>query len=678
MSPTRRTRRTARVGGARHRTVAAPATGHASDNFAIARSFDLMADVLELREGNPYRIRAYRRAAINLRTLTEDVATLAREGRLEEVPGIGTDLAGKIAEYLSTGRIADVERACRGIPRGVVELMNVPGIGPKTAKMLYEEGGVTGVERLEKLARAGQLRGMKRISATTERNILKGIGVVRAGRQRMPLAEALKLGEEIVAQLRGVPGVHRAELAGSVRRRRDTIGDIDVLVTASRPAAVMDAFTTLPQVAELRERGTTKAAIRHREGIDVDLRVVDPECFGAALAYFTGSKQHNIRVRERARKRGLSISEYGVFRTRGGRRIAGTTEEEVYAAVGLPWIPPELREDTGEIEAAEQGRLPHLVELRDVRGDLHCHTRASDGHHSIDELVEAAERRGYAYVLVADHSATTRVTGGLTAAELVKHIRKIRAVQRAHPRIRVLAGAEVDILADGSLDYPDELLARLDLVVAAVHGSLKQPRGVMTERLCRALAHPHVHVLGHPTGRLLGRRAPYEFDLDTVLRAAKKHDKAMEINARPERLDLSDVHARRAHELGVRVAISTDAHALDDLDSMALGVATARRAWIERTEVVNAWPVAKLLAWTARRTPASRGRRAAACPVPRRPRGPSPRAHARQRPRAPQRAHGVERSRAQTSSVACALQPSPARSTHRPESVTALTSASRS
>ncbi|MEW6270001.1 MAG: DNA polymerase/3'-5' exonuclease PolX [Thermodesulfobacteriota bacterium] len=594
----------------RPRPAPAVRPGHVSDNFAVARLFDLMGDVLEIKGENPFRIRAYRRAATNLRTLTEDVATLAREERLDEVPGIGSDLAGKIVEYLDTGRIKDLEDARRGVPRGVVELMNVPGIGPTTAKVLYEKRGVTSLDRLEKLARAGALRGTRGIGAKTEQNILKGLAIVRAGQERMPLAEALRLGEELVEQLRRVPGVRRAELAGSLRRRKDTIGDIDVLVATSRPEAVMRTFVALPQAREVLEQGATKAAIRHREGIQVDLRVVEPDCFGAALAYFTGSKQHNIRLRERALKKGLTISEYGVFRVRGGRRIAGATEEEVYASVGLPWIPPELREDAGEIEAAEQGRLPRLIEPGDIAGDLHCHTNASDGHHSIEELVEAAARRGYAYVLIADHSPATRVTGGLSAADLARHVRRIRAVQKKHPGITVLAGTECDILADGTLDYPDHVLAELDLVVAAVHGNLKQPKKVMTERLCRALANPHVDVLGHPTGRLIGERAPYDVDLDAVLRAAKQHGKAVEINARPERLDLCDVHARRAHELGVRVAISTDTHTLDDLECIALGVATARRGWIERDQVINAWPAEKLLAWAQHGRAAARQRAA--------------------------------------------------------------------
>jgi DNA polymerase (family 10) len=568
-------------------------------NFAVASQFDLMADVLELKRENPFRIRAYRRAAQNLRALSQDAATLAREGRLDDVPGFGADLAGKVKEWVETGRIAALEQARRGVPRGVVELLGVPGIGPLTAKRLYERYGVTGLAKLEHLARAGKLRGLQGIQAKTEQNILQGIAIVRAGQERMPLGTALPLGEEIARALRSVPGVRAVELAGSLRRRRETVGDIDVLVTSRRPAAVMDRFVALPQVAAVLERGDTKAAIRHRAGIQVDLRVVPPASFGAALAYFTGSKQHNIRIREMGRKKGLTISEYGVFRAKSGRRIAGATEQEVYAAVGLPWIAPELREDAGEIEAALAGALPRLLESRHVKGDLHCHTKASDGHHTIDEIVTAAERRGYAYVVIADHSRSTRIAGGLTVRELQAHVKRIRAAQRAHPKITVLAGTECDILPDGSLDYPDHVLAELDLVVAAVHGTRKQSERVMTKRICAALANPHVDVLGHPTGRLIGRRSPYAVDMDAVLRAAKRYGKAVEVNAHPERLDLCDRHARRAHELGVLVAVSTDTHVLDDLAAMDLGVATARRGWTERSHVINTWPVRKLTAWTA-------------------------------------------------------------------------------
>ncbi|HXJ81412.1 MAG TPA: DNA polymerase/3'-5' exonuclease PolX [Candidatus Methylomirabilis sp.] len=567
-------------------------------NFEVARQFDLMADVLELKGENPFRVRAYRRAAQNLQSLTEDVESVAREGRLEELPGVGADLAGKIQEYLQSGRIKEVVAATKGIPSGVVELMNVPGIGPRTAKLLYEREGITGIDELDQRARAGGLRGLPGIQAKTEQNILKGIRLVRGGQERMPLGRALPLGREIVHALERVAAVKRISLAGSIRRMKDSVGDIDILVTSSKPESVMRAFVALPQVADVLERGSTKGSIRHREGIQVDLRIVEPGCFGAALVYFTGSKQHNIRIREMGVKKGLKISEYGVFNVASDRRVAGATEEDVYAAVGVPWIAPELREDTGEIEAAIRRKLPRLVELNEIRGDLHCHTNATDGHHTIEALVAAAERRGYEYVAVTDHSRSTRVAGGLTAQELAAHIEKVHAVQAKHPRIRVLAGSECDILADGSLDYPDPVLAGLDLVVAAVHTGFKQSRSQMTRRICRALAHPRVHVLAHPTGRLIGERDPYALDLDEVLRTARRHGKAIEINAYPDRLDLKDVHARRAQELGALVAISTDTHMLDHLGYMELGVATARRGWTDRTQVVNTWPLATLLAWT--------------------------------------------------------------------------------
>jgi len=566
-------------------------------NFEVARQFELMADVLELKGENPFRIRAYRRAAQNLESLSEEIEAVAREERLEDIPGIGADLAGKIQEYLRTGKIKEIAAASTGIPRGVVELMNIPGVGPRTARLLHEREHITGIGQLEKLASKGGLRGLPGIQAKTEQNILKGIRLVRGGQERMPLGHALPLGRELVQALERLAAVKQISLAGSIRRMKETVGDIDILVTSSKPDTVMRAFVALPQVAEVLERGTTKGSMRHREGIQVDLRVVDPACFGAALVYFTGSKQHNIHIRDIGVKRGLKISEYGVFRASTGRRLVSATEAEVYAAIGLPWIPPELREDAGEIEAARQGKLPDLVELDGIRGDLHCHTDATDGHHPIEALVTAAERRGYKYVAVTDHSLSARVAGGLTADELAAHVKKIRAVQARHPRITVLAGSECDILADGSLDYPAHVLAGLDLVIGAVHTGFRQSRGEMTRRICRALAHPRLHVLGHPTGRLIGKREPYAVDIDEMLRTARRHGKAVEINCQPDRLDLDDVHARRAHELGVLVAVSTDTHMLDHLGWMELGVATARRGWTETRQVVNTWPPQKLLAW---------------------------------------------------------------------------------
>jgi len=570
-------------------------------NLEIARAFDLIGDLLELKGDNPFRIRAYRRAARNLEALTEDLETLAAQGRLDEIPGIGPDLAGKIGEYLETGRMEALESLRREMPAGLADLMGVPGVGPKTAKLLHDRLKVTDLGQLETLARAGKLRGLPGIQAKTEQNLLKGIALVRRGQARMPLGRALPLAEEIAHALARVRGVKRVEPAGSVRRRKETVGDLDILVTSTDPARVMDAFARLPQVADVLERGPTKASVRHREGIQVDLRVVEPATFGAALQYFTGSKEHNIRIREMAVKKRLKISEYGVFREPGGKRIAGATEEEVYAAVGLPWIPPELREDSGEIEAAQSRRLPTLVELDDIRGDLHCHTNATDGHHTVEALVAAARKRGYAYVLVSDHSRSTRIAGGLTADEALAHVERIRAIGRKQRGITVLAGSECDILPDGSLDYPDDVLARMDLVVAAVHSRFKQPRAEMTRRICRALENPYVNILAHPTGRLMGQREPYDVDLEAVFAAARRHGKALEINCYPERLDLNDVHARRARELGVLLAINTDTHALDQLDTMRLGVATARRAWVGPAEVINTWSVDKLRAW-ARKT----------------------------------------------------------------------------
>jgi DNA polymerase (family 10) len=555
-------------------------------NFEVARLFNHMADVLELRQENVFRIRAYRRAAQSLESLHEDVETLDREARLDDIPGVGADLAGKIAEYLKTGHMRDIERAARRVPAGVVALMNVPGIGPKMAMRLHRRG-ITDVDRLEKAARAGLLRGLPGIQAKTEQGILRGIALVRSGQARMPLGRALPIGRAIVASLRRTRGVKEIALAGSIRRGRETVGDIDVLVTSDHPRVVMDAFVALADVAEVLEKGSTKGSIRHREGIQVDLRVMEPAAFGAALVYFTGSKQHNIRIRDMALRKHLKISEYGVFRESNGKRVAGATEEEVYAAVGLPWIPPELREDAGEVEAALDGRLPALVTLDDVRGDLHCHTKASDGHVTIEALVGAARRRGYEYVVVSDHSRSARVAGGLSIPELRAHAAKVRAVGRTSRGIRVLAGTECDILPDGSMDYPGDVLGKLDLVVAAVHARFKQPRAEMTRRLCRALENPHVDVLAHPSGRLLGERDAYEFDLERVLDTAKRHDKAIEINAYPTRLDLNDVQARRAHERGVLLAIDTDAHLLDHLAAMELGVLTARRAWVVPAGVVN-------------------------------------------------------------------------------------------
>jgi DNA polymerase (family 10) len=392
-------------------------------------------------------------------------------------------------------------------------------------------------------------------------------------------------------------------MAGSLRRMRETVRDFDLLITSAKPAKVMEAFIALPQVAEVLAHGETKATVRHREGVQMDLRVVEPECFGAALQYFTGSKEHNIRVRELASRKGLKVSEYGVFNEATGKRLAGATEEEVYKAIGLPYIPPELREDTGEVEAALEGRLPDLLTLDDLRGDLHAHTNWSDGHHDLEALVEAAHRKGYEYVIVSDHSRSSTVAGGLSEEKLLEQIGKIRALNKKYTNFRILTGSECDILADGRLDYSDRVLAQLDIVLCAVHSRFKQGRAEMTARIVKALSNPYVHILAHPTGRLIGERDPYDVDLEAVFAAAKQHGKAVEINAQPARLDLNDHHARRAKEQGVKISIDTDTHFLDQLENMTLGVATARRAWIGKSDVINTMPLGKLLTWVHKTRP---------------------------------------------------------------------------
>jgi DNA polymerase (family 10) len=570
-------------------------------NAEIAALFNEIADFLEIKSENPFRVRAYRRAAQTMEGLAEDVAAVAARGGLQEIPGIGRDLAGKIQEYLAHGAVAYLGELRTEIPPGVVEMMGIHGVGPKTAKLLYERAGVDSVERLEELAQAHALVGIPGIQAKTEENILKGIAVWKSGRERMPLGAALPLAEAICTALEALEGTDRISLAGSVRRMRETVKDIDILVTSTRPARVMEAFVALPNVAEVIAHGETKSSVRLREGIQADLRVVAPECFGAALQYFTGSKQHNIRVRELAQRQGLKVNEYGVFDEKTNRRVAGATEEEVYRAIGLAFVPPEIREDGGEVEAARENRLPALVVLDDIRGDLQLHTTWSDGAHSVADLAAGVRAKGYRYMAVTDHSKSATVAGGMDETRVVRMIAEVRAYNQRSKGFRVLAGCEVDIRADGSLDFPDEILAQLDLVQVSIHSRFKMSRDDMTRRIVRAVRHPLVHILGHPTGRLIGERAPYEADIETVLQAAKTGGVAVEINASPSRLDLNDVHARRAKDLGIPIAISTDAHAIPQLEYMRYGVAVARRAWLTASDVLNTRSAQALSAWLKQR-----------------------------------------------------------------------------
>ena len=570
-------------------------------NLEIADTFDMIADLLELQAENPFRVRAYRRAALNLRSLAEDLADVARRGALEELPGIGKDLAAKIREMLATGRLAYLDELKTKVHEALSVLMTAPGIGPKKAKLLYDTLQVTSLEQLESLAKAQRLRGLPGMEAKTEENILRGLGVVKQGQERMPLGTALAIANDIIKQLQKGGSVNEITAAGSLRRRRDTVRDIDLLVISTHPKTVMDRFVALPHVAQVQAHGMTKSSIRTTGGIQVDLRVVEPKSYGAALIYFTGSKAHNVKIRGLANRLGLTVNEYGVFKERTGRRVAGKTEAEVYKALGLPWIPPELREDLGEVEAALTGTLPDLVSAGAIRGDFHLHSDWTDGAHPIEEVARAAKARGYEYMLLSDHSRSLKVAGGLTVEELMEQRAIVTTLNATLTPFRILHGTEMEILPDGRLDYPDAVLAKLDVVIAAVHSAFKQPRAVMTRRITTAIRNPRVHILAHPTGRLWGEREPYEVDLDEVARVAAQTGTALEMNASTKRLDLNDVQAKRAHELGAMLVISTDTHVLTQLDSFGLGLSLARRAWLGADDLLNTRRADAVLAWARRK-----------------------------------------------------------------------------
>ncbi len=562
----------------------------------IAALFQQMADLLELKGDNPFRIRAYRKAAQNLKSLTQDLEQLDREDRLTDIPGIGNDLADKIHEYLAQGSIRALEKLQRAIPAGLVALLDVPSVGPKTAKVLYERLHIRSIKQLEAAARTHKLCKLPGFQETKEQNILKGIAIVHRGQERMDLGLAWSLARTVIDFLRALPEAKRVEPAGSLRRMKETIGDLDVLVASAKPAAVMRAFTTAPWCTRVLASGQTKSSILTAEGYQVDLRVVAPVAFGAAWQYFTGSKEHNVHLRELAVRKGLKLNEYGVF-SNTGKRLGGREEEDMYRALGLPWIPPELREDTGELEAARKGRLPTLVEAKDLRGDFHIHTNWSDGQHTLEAVAEAGRGRGYEYLAICDHSQSLNVAHGMSEARIKEQMAKVTALNARLGRFQLLRGAEVDILSDGAMDYPNELLKQLDFVIGSVHSNFRQSEATMTNRIIAAMRNPFVTLIAHPTGRLMGQREPYSVNLKTVFEAAADTRTAMEINAYPKRLDLNDVSARQAQEQGVRLAISTDTHSLDQLDNIAIGLGVARRAWLEPKHLLNCLSRHDLLAW---------------------------------------------------------------------------------
>lgn len=562
-------------------------------NADIADRFEQLADLLEIRRANPFRVRAYRSAARFIRGHSRSLADLLSEGAdLAELPGIGKDLAAKIATLVRTGRLPLLEQVAKQVPVPLVEMTRIEGLGPKRARALYEALGIRSLEDLARAARSGRIRELPGFGARTEQLIAARAARAATAGHRLRLADAEQIARPLVAHLRGIDGVKDVELAGSFRRRRETVGDLDVLVSARRGAKVMEQVVRYAEVAEVQSQGSTRATLRLRNGLQVDVRVVAPAAFGSALHYFTGSKAHNIAVRRRAMARGLKLNEYGIFR--GERRVGGRTEAEVFAAVELPLIPPELREDRGEIDAGRRGRLPRLVRLEDLRGDLHCHSRASDGRDTIAAMAKAAAARGYEYLSINDHSRHVTVAHGLDRKRLLAQVRAIDRLNARLDGITVLKSVEVDILADGTLDLPDGVLKELDFTVCAVHYGFGYSRARQTARILRAMDNPYCSILAHPTGRLINRRDACDIDLEAVLEAARERGCVMELNAQPDRLDLDDRGCRLAKEIGVMVAISTDAHRTADLELMRFGVDQARRGWLEPGDVVNALPLARL------------------------------------------------------------------------------------
>ncbi|HIE13141.1 MAG TPA: DNA polymerase/3'-5' exonuclease PolX [Desulfotomaculum sp.] len=562
-------------------------------NGEVSAVFRQMAEILEILGEDAYRIRAYQRAAQNIENLPEDIAAIRERGELTKIPAIGKEIARKIEEILDTGTLQKYEELKQKVPPGLVELLQVPGVGPKTARMLYEKLSIENLATLERLAREGRLKGLPGIKAKTEENILRGISLMRSVQERRPLGLVLPLVRRVTALLQERATVSRLSPAGSIRRYRETVRDVDILAASKEPEKVVDAFVSLPFAAEVIAHGPTKGSVRTPDGLQIDLRVVPEESYGAALCYFTGSKAHNIRVRELGVRLGLKINEYGVFR--GEERIAGTTEEEVFAAVGLPYIPPEMREDRGEIEAGLDGRLPQVVALTEIKGDFHVHSKYSDGAASLGEIAEKAKRLGLEWVAVCDHSQSLKVAGGLDAAALSEKRAAIEAFNARSPDVKLLCGTEVDIGVDGRLDYPDEVLASLDVVVAAIHTAFRQGKEVQTRRLLSAINNPYVHAIAHPTGRLIGEREGYALDLERVFEAAARTGTFLEINAYYKRLDLNDLYARAAAEKGIGFVIGSDAHLLDQMEFLDLGVGVARRGWLTGQQVINTLSYKELL-----------------------------------------------------------------------------------
>lgn len=567
-------------------------------NTAIAKVFSDIADLLELKGENAFKIRAYQKAARAIEHYPKEIRIMLDEGEnLRSIPGVGEAIAKKTTELVTIGKLGYYENLKAAFPEGITNLLAIPGIGPKTANKLSSELGISSADALEEAIQGGRVAKLFRLGDKTANNILQQIQALRRKDQRIPIGEALPIVEEILGALRSIPGVKNLTYAGSLRRFRETLGDIDLMGTADNAREVIDTFVSLPHMGQVLAQGSTKASAIVSGGLQVDLRMVEHDSFGSLLQYFTGSKQHNISLRERGRRQGLKLSEYGITDLATDKLEKFAVEEEFYRRLGLQYIPPELREAQGEVERAEQGALPKLVELSDIKGDLHMHTDWSDGHNSLEEMALAAKNLGYQYIAITEHSGGRGIAHGLDVERLRKQIAEIRALNERLDGICVFSGIEVDIRADGSLDLPHEVLSGLDIVIGAVHSAMNQNEERMTKRVLGAIENPDVDVIAHPTCRLLGEREPIAIDLEAIFKAAVKNNKVLEINAMPDRLDLNDVHTFRARELGVKLGIQTDAHSVAHLGFMRFGVSVARRAWCETQHILNALPLEELLAF---------------------------------------------------------------------------------
>jgi DNA polymerase (family 10) len=562
-------------------------------NQEVAAIFGRLSDLLEIEGASPFRVRAYREAARTVGDLPHPLATMRAGGReLTELPGVGKDLAGKIEEILETGRLPLLDELEQRVPEGLLDLLRLPSLGPKRVKALYEQLGIEGLEALKAAAQAKKIRDLRGFGAKTEESILREAERERQGERRLLLREVEDVAKRLVRHLEQAEGIGRITVAGSYRRRKETVGDLDILVTAEDGPKVMERFVAFEEVERILGQGTTRSSVRLRSGLQVDVRVVPEASYGAALHYFTGAKAHNVTLRGIAQDKGLKLSEYGIFE--GDRQVAGRTEEDVYAKLGLPYIEPELRENRGEIEAARAGRKWELITLGDIKGDLHAHTTETDGRATLEQMAEAAKAKGYRYLAITDHSQRVAMARGLDPKRLKKQIEEIERLNARLSGITILKGIEVDILGDGALDLPDDILKELDLRICSIHYRLNLPEEEQTERLIRAMDNRYCNIIGHPTGRLIGKREAFPLDVERVMRAALERGCFLELNAQSDRLDLSDVHCQMAKEMGLKVAISTDAHSAQNLDLMRFGVDQARRGWLEPRDVLNTRPLGEL------------------------------------------------------------------------------------